>query len=335
MDILYEKLTPRICSRIISAIIALTVTFAGFKGYELIKIKKNTEGGTDAKGEGGGETVEVGTAPEENKGNSEKVFSEENAVTVSGEINAEAVIICNMSGLQIIAEKEKKKVISCGELAVFATALLTSRAIDSGRISETEYAVCPANAQKKPNYSASSGVFSVGEKMTVKDILRCMLYQRGSSYAYTLAVHISGSEESFVSELNTLSAELKMTETAFTNVCGLDDGVAKTTAYDMAILMKHFLSDGRLKGLFSSMERLTVGEGFGSVYLTVANDFFVSSCTESQAKADGILGGKIGIHVSGGWSAVLFSRGESEYLVITLGSPSPYSETLKLCASYL
>ncbi len=331
---IFDTLTPRVCSRIISLVIAFILTFGGFKGYEAISALK-THG--EKPEEGAGDTLQSGAVGTAGKNEGEKIFSDEGARDVSGEVSAEGALFCDVSNMKIIAQKEKTKVINCGDLSVFATALLVSRAIDSGRINETDFAVCPASAQKRPNYQLSAGVLPVGKKMMVKDILRCLIYQRGSSFAYTLAVHISGSEEAFVSELNALAAELKMTETAFASVCGDEDGISKTTVLDTAVLLKAFLSDARLKGIFCSSEPLTVksNEAISSVYLTVANDFFVSNCTEGQARADGISGGKVGAVGSGRWSAVLFTKGEIEYLAITVNSPSPYAEILKLYAALL
>ncbi len=327
-------LNPRVSSKIISAVIAFALTVAGVRGYGLITAAKEGES-EDSGGNNG--SVQTGADADEVTKQEEKLFTENGAINLSGETGAEAALLCNMSKMNIIAQKNNGKVINCGDISVFATALLVSRAIDNGKISEDDYAVCPASAQKRANYSFSSSVLSVGKKMTVRDILRCMIYQRGSSFAYTLAVHISGSEEAFVSELNALAASLSMTGTAFTNVCGEDDGVAKTTAYDAAVLLRAFLNDSRLRKIFCSSERITLknGDGQSSIYLTVANDFFVSSCTESQARADGISGGKTGSLGDGGWAVVLFSGGDSEYMIITLNCQSPYSEALKIYAAYL
>lgn len=334
LDGFFDTVSPKVGSKIVSAVIALLITFGGFKGYDVISAVKLSDGKT----EGGSETTEdLETAAPSEKPTVEKIFFEDGAKELSGEVSAEGVAFCDITNMNIIAQKEKEKVISCGEITVFATALLVSRAIDSGRVSETDYAVCPASAQRKNGYQLSSAILPVGKKMMIKDILRCMIYQRGSSFAYTLAVHISGSEESFVSELNALAAELKMSGTAFSGVCGEVDTVSKTTALDTAILLKAFISDTRLKGIFCSNEPLAIknSETVSSVYLTVANDFFVSNCTEGQANADGISGGKIGNIGSGKWSAVLFSKDGTEYVVVVLNSPSPYSETLKLYAAYI
>ena len=101
-------------------------------------------------------------------------------------------------------------------------------------------------------------------------------------------------------------------------------------------MMKYFLDDELLRGIFCSSEPVKIKkyEQSSSVYLTVSNDFFENTCTDSQAKADGILGGKTGICGYSQWTAVLFTNGKTEYMVIALNSPSPYPDVLRMYAAY-
>ena len=308
---------------------AFAITFGGVKIYDAVRADGVAQGAAS------GDTSESGSASETEKNDGETVFGDGDAKLLSGEYASLGVIVADITKMTVIAEKNKEKVIGCGDLSVFAVALLVSRAIDSGRINENEYAVCPASAQKRPNYQPSSAILSVGKRMTVGDVLRCMIYQKGSSFAYTLAVHISGSEEAFLSELNALMGEIKAVNTAFASVCGDDDGISKTTASDSAVIIRAFLNDKRLKDMLCSSEGLAVknGDEPSSVYLTVKNDFFVSCCTEGQAKADGISGGRLGSSTDGKWAAVLFERDGTEYLILSVGCPSPYSEVLMLYAA--
>ena len=323
--------SPRVTSKVISFTLALVITLGSAKVYEALA-KKDTLG----DGNNGGVT-DTGSVSETAKGDGKDHFSDEGAKTLSGEYASDCVLVLDSNKMNIIAEKNKEKVISCGDLSLFAVALLTSRAIDSGRITENEYAVCPASAQKRPGYQLSSAILSVGKRMTVGDILRCMIYQQGAAFAYTLAVHISGSEEAFLSELNALMGDLKTVNTAFASVCGDDDGISKTTVSDATVIIRAFLSDKRLREMLCSGEGLAIknSEETSSVYLTVKNDFFVSCCTEGQAKADGILGGKVGIVGDEKWAVVLFEKEGAEYLIISVGCRSPYSEALRLFAAFV
>ena len=196
--------------------------------------------------------------------------------------------------------------------------------------------MCPASAAKSENYALSSDVFSIGKRMKISDIIKCMMYQRGSSYAYTLAVHISGSEEEFVKAMNSLCAELGLKETKFQSVCGGDDSSGVTSAYDVAVIMKSFLEDSSLKKIFLSKEPVTVDRGYSdSVCLVVKNDFFEKYCTESQSKNDGLIGGKSSLIGYCGWTVAVFERNEKEYVSVVLESGTSFSDTLIMYSAFI
>ena len=172
--------------------------------------------------------------------------------------------------------------------------------------------------------------------MKISDILKCMMYQRGSSYAYTLAVHISGSEEEFVKEMNSLCTELGLKGTEFKSVCGGDIDSGYTTAYDIAVIMKVFLEDVRLREIFLSREPVSIDRGYSeSVCLVVKNDFFEKYCTESQSQSDGLIGGKSGCIGYSGWAVAVFERNEKEYISVVTESGTAFSDTLIMYSAFI
>ncbi len=334
---------PRLGSRIISALLALCITLGGFKCISLLK-------GGKSKSEDGGKTedpsgnvdnvldsVQSGSDGVSGGATQQRpIFDSKNAKQISTLVTADGAMMCNLDKKSMIAVKEAERELGSGDISVFMIAVIVSEKLSNGNISETEEAVCPAGAARKANYSLSSDILSVGKRMNIRELLTCMLYQRGSSFAYTLAVHISGSEESFVNEMNTKASEYGMKNTFFTNVCGADNKEAITTSYDTAIILNKFLEDSRLRKIFCSDEKVTIGmySQSSSVYLTVSNDFFETHCTPWQAKVDGIIGGKTGSCGYTQWAIVLFSDEKTEYAVAVLGSVSPFSDALKIYAEY-
>lgn len=343
---IFSVFPPRFASKVVSAIIALCISLGGVKCFSLLK------GGGDGTPQNDNENISADTGGDNSEDklqtNGEgssvtkpqttvkpQLFDTQKAEQISTLVTADGAIMCELGAKNVIAVKELKKQFGSGDISVFMTALIASEKLSKGSITETEEAVCPAGAARKANYSLSSDVLSVGRRMNIRELLTCMLYQRGSSFAYTLAVHISGSEESFVNEMNAKAKEYGMTDTVFTNVCGADDKEAVTTSYDTLILLNKFLEDTRLRKIFCSDEKITVGmSAQSSVYLTVSNDFFETHCTPWQAKVDGIIGGKTGAIGYLQWAIVLFSDGEKEYAVAVLGSLSPFSDALKIYAEY-
>ena len=343
---IFSIFPPRVASRLISAVIALCISLGGIKCFSILTGgSEDTPQINDGEVSAGTENNDTGNKTQTNGSelpatkpqstSKPQLFDTQSTDPISTLITSESAVMCAIDEKRVIAAKELKKQFGSGDISVFMTALIVSEKLSKGNITDSEEAVCPAGAARKANYSLSSDVLSVGKRMSIRELLTCMLYQRGSSFAYTLAVHISGSEESFVNEMNVKAKEYGMTDTVFTNVCGAEDKEAVTSAYDTLILLSKFLEDARLRKIFCSDEKITVGmSSQSSVYLTVSNDFFETHCTPWQAKADGIIGGKTGALGYLQWAIVLFSDGDNEYAVAVLGSLSPFSDALKIYAEY-
>jgi serine-type D-Ala-D-Ala carboxypeptidase (penicillin-binding protein 5/6) len=77
-----------------------------------------------------------------------------------------------------------------------------------------------------------------GEKISVKDLLYGLILVSGNDCAGALAVHIAGSVESFAQMMNKRAKELGAKDTNFVNACGLYNVNHKTSAYDLALIMR-------------------------------------------------------------------------------------------------
>ena len=81
-----------------------------------------------------------------------------------------------------------------------------------------------------------------GEKMSIKNLLYCLLVRSGNDAANVLAMHVGGSIEGFVKMMNDKAAALGCKNTHFANVHGLDDPNHYTTARDLMTITKHALT---------------------------------------------------------------------------------------------
>jgi len=79
------------------------------------------------------------------------------------------------------------------------------------------------------------------EKLTVKDLLYALLLRSANDAALTLAEHISGSSEEFAKLMNKRALELGCSNTNFVNPSGLYDDMHRTTARDLALIMKELI----------------------------------------------------------------------------------------------
>ncbi|MFL5887143.1 MAG: D-alanyl-D-alanine carboxypeptidase family protein [Thermoleophilaceae bacterium] len=113
----------------------------------------------------------------------------------------------------------------------------------------------PTQILKSPGYHGSTAESILGlrkgERMTVHDLLRALLLESANDAAYTFAVRLAGSEDAFVTQMNTEATALGLTATHYENPIGLDDPENYSTARDLAKLASHLMADPRFAGIVS------------------------------------------------------------------------------------
>lgn len=99
---------------------------------------------------------------------------------------------------------------------------------DAVTISEEDFSALDEN-------SMTAGL-EVGETLTVRDMLACLLLPSANECAYALARHVSGSVDAFVELMNARAEDLGCKDTHFANPCGLQDENHYSTAYDLSLI---------------------------------------------------------------------------------------------------
>ena len=101
--------------------------------------------------------------------------------------------------------------------------------------------------------NAAMAGFSLGETVTVRDILYATMLPSGAEAATALARAAAGSLEDFVPLMNMRAAELGMDNTHFANVTGLHDDDHYTTASDMALLLREAFKNKDFMEVYSTL----------------------------------------------------------------------------------
>lgn len=104
-------------------------------------------------------------------------------------------------------------------------------AIENGDIGE-EF-VIPKEAV---GIEGSSVYLKEGERLTLEELLYCLLLESGNDAATAIALLVGGSVESFVGMMNTKAEELGLEITHFDNPHGLSSESHKTTARELALI---------------------------------------------------------------------------------------------------
>lgn len=159
------------------------------------------------------------------------------ALSVDSITAPSAILIDSESG-QVLFEKESHSRRPCASITKVMTLLLVFEAIDNGKISLTDEVSASAHAA---SMGGSDIWLEEGEVMSVDDLIKATTVASANDAAVALAEYVSGSEESFVAEMNKRAKELKMNDTTFKNCNGLDEEGHITSAYDVAIMSRELV----------------------------------------------------------------------------------------------
>jgi D-alanyl-D-alanine carboxypeptidase (penicillin-binding protein 5/6) len=106
------------------------------------------------------------------------------------------------------------------------------------------YAVVPSEAV------GQRGVYfglQVGDRITIRNLLRCSLIRGASDCSITLAHYVAGSQEAFVNLMNANANQLGMTSTHFVNATGVTDPDQYSSALDLARLGRAAMHNRRFR----------------------------------------------------------------------------------------
>ncbi|MBQ8215949.1 MAG: D-alanyl-D-alanine carboxypeptidase [Clostridia bacterium] len=157
----------------------------------------------------------------------------------------------------------------------------------------------------------SSAYLRAGERLTVKELLYCLMLRSANDAAVALALHLSGSIEEFAYLMNEKAKSLGMEGSHFQNPHGLHEENHYSTAYDLAILFADALESPQFCGIVST-KSIVIGKNENARTLTNHNKLLFS--------LEGCIGGKTGYTIYSGRCLVSACKREDTTLIcVTLG----------------
>ncbi len=189
-----------------------------------------------------------------------------NAEDVPDSISASApyaecksAILMEASTGQVLYEQNADEALPPASVTKIMTLLLVMEAIDGGRLKYDDMVTASAHAC---SMGGSQIYLKEGEQMSVEDMVKSVVIASANDAAVALAEHISGSEESFVAEMNKRALELGMKNTKFENTNGLDDTAQShvTSARDIALMSRELIKHKKITE-YSSIWMDTIRNG--------------------------------------------------------------------------
>ncbi len=134
---------------------------------------------------------------------------------------------------KVLAEHQADERLDPASLTKIMTAYVVFRELAAGKVALTDEVTISEKAWRT---GGSKTFVELGKQIPLEVLLHGMIIQSGNDASVALAEHIAGSEETFVSLMNTHAQRLGMTHSHFTNATGLPDPELYTTARDMTLV---------------------------------------------------------------------------------------------------
>lgn len=162
------------------------------------------------------------------------------------EVDAKAWILMDYASGKVLAEGNADVKLDPASLTKIMTSYVVGQALKSGKIQLTDMVTVgkDAWATGNPALRGSSVMFlKPGDRVSVEDLNKGVIIQSGNDACIALADHVAGSQDSFISLMNSYVNKLGLTNTTFKTVHGLDAPGQYSTARDMALLGQALIRD--------------------------------------------------------------------------------------------
>ena len=144
-----------------------------------------------------------------------------------------------------------------------------------------------ADTARRVNRDESVVAVRAGERLTERQAMMALLLPSANNVAVMLARYVSGSVDTFVSEMNATAKSLGMKNTTYTDPSGFDSATV-STAVDQLTLAQHVADNETLTAMMStSSYRLPVGGTVHNTDTLLGQDGFVGMKTGSDDAAGG------------------------------------------------
>ena len=163
--------------------------------------------------------------------------------------SAKAAFIYELNTNTVIYYYNPDLSLSPGTLAKLVTAIV---AIENGdldqelTVNSVSYKTLPGSAVR-----VNAGL-KEGEKMTLRDMLHCMIMTWANDAAVTIAENVGGTQDNFVQMMNQWVHDAGCENTKFTNVHGVSSVEARTTARDMVRIYQKACRNSAFKELLAT-----------------------------------------------------------------------------------
>ena len=158
------------------------------------------------------------------------------------DVAAKAALLVDGDTGEVLYAKNEHAELYPASITKVMTALLVLEAVDAGKLSLDQELTVTASSLEGLAQDGSSAGIKLGEIMSVRNLLYCMLVVSANEACNILAEKVSGSVAAFVDQMNQRAGELGCENTHFVNATGLHDPNHYTSAWDIYLITKEAMT---------------------------------------------------------------------------------------------
>lgn len=153
------------------------------------------------------------------------------------DLKAKSSVLMDAASGKILIENNSHEKLAIASVTKIMSMLLVMEAIDSGKLS---YQDKVSVSEYAAGMGGSQAYLEAGEEFTVDEMLKAMAIHSSNDVTVALAEKVSGSEETFVADMNRKAQELGMNDTKFLDCTGLEDE-GYSSAHDVALMSRELV----------------------------------------------------------------------------------------------
>ncbi|MDR1642542.1 MAG: D-alanyl-D-alanine carboxypeptidase [Clostridiales bacterium] len=154
-------------------------------------------------------------------------------------VNAKAALLMEPVTGRILLEQNSHDRLPPASVTKVMTMLIIFESVEQGKIAWDDMVTTSEHAA---GMGGSQVYLETMEQQTVRDLTKAIVISSGNDAAVAMSEFIAGSEDGFVTMMNSRAKELGMLDTNFVNACGLDDPNHLTSAYDISVMTRELIT---------------------------------------------------------------------------------------------
>lgn len=260
----------------------------------------------------------------------------EETVRITDELVSSYAVLIDCETNKVLASKKADTIIYPASMTKVMTLLVAYENVSN--LSDT-FVMTADIVNRLYEENASVAGFSVGESVTIKDLLYGVVLPSGADATCALAEYISGSEEGFVKLMNRKAEELGLQNTHFMNSSGLHHADHYSTPIEIAEILKAAMENSFCREVLTTYQYTTAPTQQHPDGLVLESTMF-SRMFGDEVPGVTVIGGKTGYTLEARQclvSMAIDSDGK-EYIAVTADGENkwdPVNDTIALYEKYI